>query len=45
MCINILKGKVKNNDVQEKLKIDIDAWWKKQAQRYPKEIDKSFQIH
>jgi hypothetical protein len=45
MCIYILKGKVKNNDVREKLKIDIDAWSKKQGQGYPKEIDKSFQIH
>lgn len=38
-------GDTAYTEVQEKLKIDIDTWWKKQAQRYPKEIDKSFQIH
>ncbi len=32
-------------EVQEKLKTDIDTWWKKQAERYPNEIDKSFQTH
>ena len=30
-------------EVREKLRIELDAWWKKQAERYPKEIDKSFQ--
>ena len=30
-------------EIQEKLKIELDAWWKKQADRYPKVIDKSFQ--
>ena len=31
-------------EVQENLKTAIDAWWKQQAERYPREIDKSFQI-
>lgn len=36
-------GDTAYTEVQEKLKTDIDVWWKKQADRYPKEIDKSFQ--
>ena len=38
-------GNTAYTEVQEKLKVDIDTWWKKQAERYPKKIDKSFQIY
>ncbi|WP_411030726.1 sulfatase-like hydrolase/transferase [Spongiimicrobium sp. 3-5] len=31
-------------EVQQKLKTELDAWWKKQGERYPKELDKSFQV-
>ena len=31
-------------EIQEKLILEIDTWWKKQGEMYPKEIDRSFQI-
>ncbi len=38
-------GNVAYADVQEELKTELDTWWKKQADRYPQEIDKSFWKH
>ncbi|WP_425237778.1 sulfatase-like hydrolase/transferase [Ulvibacterium sp.] len=32
-------------ELQAELKTELDNWWKKQTQRYPKEIDNSFQVH
>jgi arylsulfatase len=35
-------GQAEYAEIQERLKIELDAWWKIQADRYPKELDKSY---
>ena len=36
-------GNAEYATVQKKLKDDLDSWGEKQVERYPKNIDKSFQ--